>query len=332
MIVTVIVYSYKRKEFILDAVNSVIRQSYPRDQMQVIVVKGFQDSRIDEDLNRVADLVMVVDDPAHGAKLAPAIERAKGDLIFLLDDDDLFTQDKISRITQLFEADPNLLFVHNAETRIGSTGELLEGKDTLVPKAPLFLETNQFGRKEISLFLLYRANWFSSCMAFRKVVLSSLSSQIRKINQSIDPFLFMILFNFNGRIMLIPDRLTLYRVHQSTTNYAADFEEFTRRRVNFYRRTVATYESALLLLAFQRAKLLAEALLNHNYLLAVLVDPTSGRRDIFMASTLIPKILQAYITRYLLSWSAFSLLRLIFPKGALKIYYKISMKKIAGFN
>ena len=49
--ISVIITAYKRKEFILGAVNSVINQSLEKSKYEIIVVKNYLDNTIDKFLN-----------------------------------------------------------------------------------------------------------------------------------------------------------------------------------------------------------------------------------------------------------------------------------------
>ena len=44
---SVVIIAYKRKEFLINAVNSVLNQRYPREMIEIIVVKSFEDNEID---------------------------------------------------------------------------------------------------------------------------------------------------------------------------------------------------------------------------------------------------------------------------------------------
>jgi glycosyltransferase involved in cell wall biosynthesis len=54
--ISVIITAYNRREFIRDAVNSVINSVLPEDEYEIIVVKNFRDEYVD---SIVANLVTV---------------------------------------------------------------------------------------------------------------------------------------------------------------------------------------------------------------------------------------------------------------------------------
>jgi len=102
---SVIVIDYKRKKYILDALKSIKNQKgIDLNDIEVIVVKYYQDEKIDnyikENFPNYKIINLDPDDPDHyvGRNFAEGIKAASNNLIFLLEDDDMFTENKISRI------------------------------------------------------------------------------------------------------------------------------------------------------------------------------------------------------------------------------------------
>ena len=238
MLCSVIVYTYDRRDFILNAIRSVAEQTIDRSDYEIIVVKGFQDAEIDGEINKLADSNIYVNEKAHGKKLVPAIRAAKGDIVFFLDDDDDFRPSKLETVLARFNNDKNVIFVHDSPNKMNDQGQSMPKNNERAPKRELSLYTDNFSRSETSGFLKYRANWYSSCMAFRRDVLLKNIESLEKVDQSVDPFLFFMAICASGKLLFLPQRLTRYRVHESTTNYVLDMEEFISRRLLFYTNTL----------------------------------------------------------------------------------------------
>ena len=96
--ISVIITAYNRKEFILDAVNSVINQSLERSKYEIIVVKNYLDDTIDKFLHENNIIDLYTDRKPLGAKIANGIEKSKGEVICFLEDDDLFLPEKLYEI------------------------------------------------------------------------------------------------------------------------------------------------------------------------------------------------------------------------------------------
>jgi len=102
---SVIVIDYKRKKYILDALKSIKNQKgIDLNDIEVIVVKYYQDEKIDNYIKenfpnyKIINLDPNGPDRYCGSELAIGIKEASSNLIFILDDDDMFTENKISRI------------------------------------------------------------------------------------------------------------------------------------------------------------------------------------------------------------------------------------------
>ncbi|MFP3132254.1 MAG: glycosyltransferase family 2 protein [Candidatus Nanopusillus sp.] len=107
---SVIVIDYKRKKYILDALQSIKNQKgIDLNDIEVIVVKYYQDEKIDnyikENFPNYKIINLDPDDPDHyiGRTFSEGIKAASNNLIFLLEDDDMFTENKISRIFEVVE-------------------------------------------------------------------------------------------------------------------------------------------------------------------------------------------------------------------------------------
>ena len=46
--ISVIITAYNRKEYLLDAINSVINQTLDKKYYEIIVIKNYNDSKIDD--------------------------------------------------------------------------------------------------------------------------------------------------------------------------------------------------------------------------------------------------------------------------------------------
>jgi len=105
---SVIVIDYKRKKYILDALQSIKNQKgIDLNDIEVIVVKYYQDEKIDnyikENFPNHKIISLDPDDPDHyvGRTFSEGIKASSNNLIFLLEDDDMFTENKISRIFEI---------------------------------------------------------------------------------------------------------------------------------------------------------------------------------------------------------------------------------------
>ncbi|MCG2868418.1 MAG: glycosyltransferase [Candidatus Nanopusillus sp.] len=193
---SVVVIDYKRKKYILDALQSIKNQKgIDLNDIEVIVVKYYQDEKIDnyikENFPNHKIINLDPDDPDHyiGSALAIGIKEASSNLIFLLDDDDMFTENKISRI---FEVVKNIKYdeylIRDKAILIDQTGK------------PLKKLRNEYMANNSSIILYIKDK-------------DKLIDYIRKIYYAMDSFL-LCYFNKNKKIIKVNESLTYYRIHK----------------------------------------------------------------------------------------------------------------------
>ncbi len=330
MLASVIVYTYDRKEFIQRAVDSVMNQTLERDQYEIIVVKGFSDPDIDADLEKKADRVLTVVEKSHGKKLAAGLRSAGGDIIFILDDDDEFEPGKLEKCTAYFNENANLNFLHNSTSTIDEDGNAMPERNEPVPDHVMKADLSALSGRELSSFIRYRVNWYSSCMGFRKDVFRDTTGELEKVDQSVDPFLFFIAISSGGTMMKIPDRLSRYRIHASTTNYILPFSEFVNRRKIFYENSTRIFRQAKDFFGHRSSGRFISALFFHMKLLSGMTDRKVKRGELFNDIIDSLRSLKYVRTRYQIVWLIFSALRFISFSLSMRSLYSYYVRSLTG--
>lgn len=326
MIASVIVYTYQRRDFIIGAVNSLLKQTIARDDFEIIVVKAFQDEKIDAILSEKADKVLYVNEKAHGKKLTAGIRASSGDYLFFMDDDDEFDDKKLEVLTRDFISNTDVMFIHNSINKIDINGNGISESVESVPRKKILLDTSKIDSKTISAFFRFRANWYSSCMAFRRDVLASNLDTLDKVYQSVDPFMFLCALNHKGKMALVPDRLTRYRVHTSTTNYRLEPLEYLQSKEIFYRRSAEIIEMSLAMANNNVVKQYVSAYLQHNRFMSQLLNLHNSRGTTFRNLISYLPVLNRIFVRYFLLWVVFGLFKFMFGSAALRLYYWFSTR------
>ena len=110
--ISVIITAYNRKEFLLNAIKSVVNQTVEKKYYEIIVIKNFRDETIDEFINKnkIKHLVM---DGTVGEYLDKGISEANGEIISFLDDDDLFFKNKLDIVYKEFRKNKDVVYYHN---------------------------------------------------------------------------------------------------------------------------------------------------------------------------------------------------------------------------
>jgi len=196
---SVIITDYKRKKYILDALQSIKNQKgIDLNDIEVIVVKYYQDEKIDnyikENFPNYKIINLDPDDPDHyvGRTFSEGIKTASNNLIFLLEDDDMFTENKISRIFEVVE-------------KIKNYDEYIIWNKAII--------TDQTGKPLKSLRHRYIYN--SSSIILNIKDKDKLIDYIRKIYYSVDSFL-LCYFNRNKKVIKLNESLTYIRKNQES--------------------------------------------------------------------------------------------------------------------
>ena len=231
--ISVIITAHNRREFLLEAVNSALNQTLPKDEYEIIVVKNFEDERIDKFLEERNVKNIVTDEEPFGAYLARGVEESRGEVISLLDDDDLWLPQKLDKVKQVFQ-DENVTYYHN--NYINFYGSL--SIDSLKDK----IKSNRF-RKLLKLTIRdmnksLSPPWNNSSIAVRKKIFSkNVLDKIKNVYLNADGLLFYLAYCNNGYFVFDDEILTLRRVHTSNASVPKliDYESWLAHVSNWSR-------------------------------------------------------------------------------------------------
>lgn len=133
---SVIIDTYNSGAFVVEAVESVLSQGYRGDVEITVVDDGSTDDtrqRLDAYTSRIG--YVRKENGGQLSALNRGFSLATGEVILLLDGDDLWLPGKLARVADAFAADPSLGLVHHKMLFIGKEGELVdrEGSPTERP-------------------------------------------------------------------------------------------------------------------------------------------------------------------------------------------------------
>lgn len=199
--VSVAMATYNGERFIKEQLDSILKN--PVDEVIISddgstdntrkIIKGFKDKRI-----------KLIDGPKQGIKqnFANAIQKTTGDVIFLSDQDDVWTLNKVDKVLSTFERDPALILVtHNAEIFDMKAGKIINQSNMTRLKARKGYYKN-----------ILRNTYTGCCMAIR----SNLKRYILPIPNNIemhDQWIGLLACKY-GKDKMIRDKLITYRRHE----------------------------------------------------------------------------------------------------------------------
>ncbi len=224
--ISVIITAYKRKEFIMDAIKSVLNQTLPRKYYEIIVVKNFIDSDIDKYINDNNIKNIFSNDISLSGKSVEAIKSSHGEIISFLDDDDMFYNNKLEYIYDLFKNNINLVYYHN-------NMQFMDENESPIK--------NQYNAPDFN----------TSSITIEKNIINI--DNLKKIDIIVDTFFYCSALDSNKKIIDNKKILTKYRFHNSSSNVLdSNFDMFLKNKINVTERFIDHYKSLLPL--FKRKK------------------------------------------------------------------------------
>jgi glycosyltransferase involved in cell wall biosynthesis len=121
--ISVIIGAFSRQRYLLDAVASVVGQTVPRRDVEILVTKNFRSPEIDSVLDAQGIRSRFDEEPRIGRWWLNAIRGTRAPLIAFLDDDDQFEPDRLARVLEVFAAHPHVGYYRNRISVIDEQGK-----------------------------------------------------------------------------------------------------------------------------------------------------------------------------------------------------------------
>ncbi|HUZ79323.1 MAG TPA: glycosyltransferase family 2 protein [Thermoplasmata archaeon] len=222
--ISVIIPAFDRREFLEGAVASVLAQSLPRSDYEMVVIKNFAHPAVDARRDEPGTKILWDDSPAIGAMLARAIDACEGEIVCFLDDDDQFEPDKLCRIARLFREDPRRTFVHDAIAPMDRRGHSLPdwGRFRTQPTVSYSVTNASERRARTPDFFRNGVSVNLSAMSVRTSLLRAVADRFRQVDASPDIFVFFAALASEGTLWIEAHRLTRYRFHSSASHAEID--------------------------------------------------------------------------------------------------------------
>ncbi len=212
VIITVIITAYDRREFIITAIKSVLNQSIPREDYELIVIKNYNDKTIDDYLKKNRIINIYSEDKSLGGKLAEAIKVSRGEVISFLEDDDAFVETKLECVQSLFTINKNLVYYHNGYTPVNE-------------------------KHSIEKYNNNSPDFNMSCISIRKEVIDA--DKIIGVTDSIDTFMYLSALESGKFLMADRKKLTFYMVHNSASNiFSHEFSDFNAAKITYIKNVI----------------------------------------------------------------------------------------------
>mgnify|MGYP001772584778 CR=1 FL=1 len=225
--ISVIIPVYNRTQYVGEAINSVLNQTLDMDKYEIIVVTNI-------DLpEREGVRIIKSKDLTLGGKIVEGILNSQGEVISLLEDDDLFLPNKLEVVYKVFKADDRLGLFKNPIKYINDRGKEWLGS---IPKEPIVITPKDLNIDLINeIFEKYEIASNNSSLSFRKRDIIRYLNYLREIKLVSDCFIGL-LFLFTNKVMIWNQPLTLYRIWSgNASRKLTNLDEFIQNRRFFWR-------------------------------------------------------------------------------------------------
>jgi len=207
-LITVLIDTYNYGRFIEEAIESVLAQDFPQEQMEILVVDDGSTDETAERVSKYGDRLQFFSKPNGGqaSTLNFGFERARGEIVALLDGDDYWLPGKLRRVAEEFAKNPQDGMVYHdfffkrdeAQAPLPASG--LTGFSGFLPDDP-----NNLLRYDVPL---------CAALAFRRTVLQRLLPIPQSLIVQADAHLGACVI-FVAPIVYISEPLTVHRVHSA---------------------------------------------------------------------------------------------------------------------
>ncbi len=215
----VIVSAHGRREYLREAVRSVRAQTVPRDRVELVVSKDFEDPDLDRELAAAGAKLLLDPEGRVGRKHWRAMETTTAPWVSFLDDDDAFEPERLARIAEVVRDHPDLGFYRNRVRvidRLGAPTPIDRWREHEVDRGfdrigPVYLPSDGKARAfELGVRETF-ATFNSSSITFRRELLAGDLAGVYQRSAMVDTVLFLAAVIGPFGLFLDDRRLTRFR-------------------------------------------------------------------------------------------------------------------------
>jgi glycosyltransferase involved in cell wall biosynthesis len=213
--VSVILTVYKRTNFLIEALESALAQSYGLFEVIVADDSGTAASRGIVD-NYISDNVLYLPNPTTigiARSLVQAVQRGRGELIAVLNDDDVWEKTFLAELVAPFEEDPDCVASFSDHSVMDKSGQINSGLSDAW-SASAGRATLPAGKLASPAEFAIRTGGIpiANAAVFRKASIDW-SLVEPQVSGAYDYWISCLLAAKGGAVYYVPKRLARYRVH-----------------------------------------------------------------------------------------------------------------------
>lgn len=204
---SVVINTFNYGRYIGEAIDSVIGQSFPQEDIEIIVVDDGSTDDTSERVRRYGDRIQYIykTNGGQASALNAGFERARGEIISFLDSDDYWHPDKLLEVAREFERSGSMDFVYHFMDVVD------EGRN----KVDRYVFPDPGEGRYIESYLRGNLPWFSptSGMSVRKSCLGKTMPLPEDFRIAADIHLHYVLPFYLRELSLLKKPLGYYRLH-----------------------------------------------------------------------------------------------------------------------
>jgi glycosyltransferase involved in cell wall biosynthesis len=216
---TVLIDAYNYGEYIEEAVSSALAQDFPPEEREILVVDDGSTDDTHERLRKYGEAIRYLRKPNGGQASAFnfGFEHARGEVIALLDADDVWLPGKLRRVHEEFERHPEAGMVYHRVHLWNGISDISEDA-YFIPISGRVTENRRA--------LLRYPMASTSCLAFRREALQKLLPVPESLRFQADAYLTALVI-FVAEVAALPEFLGKYRLHGANL-FLTDAERTSR--------------------------------------------------------------------------------------------------------
>jgi glycosyltransferase involved in cell wall biosynthesis len=229
-LITVLIDTYNYGQFVREAIESVLAQDFPLQDVEILVVDDGSTDNTREVVAKYGGRVeyLYKENGGQASAFNYGVERARGELLALLDADDYWLPAKLHCVTEEFARNPDAGLVYHPfrELRM-DTGEWRDGDFNAV--------SGDVAANEGQILL------YTACQTSGLTFRTELVRKIFPLNEGLriqaDGILAAMII-FLAPVVAVPAPLAVYRIHGSNLYYQSTAEVDPQRQ----RRRIETFQ------------------------------------------------------------------------------------------
>jgi glycosyltransferase involved in cell wall biosynthesis len=219
---TVLIDTFNYGHYVEEAVCSVLAQDFPMGEREILVVDDGSTDDTQYRLRRFGNAIRYLRKPNGGQASAfnYGFAEARGKVVALLDADDLWLSEKLSRIQEAFERNPDAGMAYHRLYWWDRTGELEDDRYFIAVSGRV---------PENRRALLQYPMASTSCLAFRREALKKLFPIPETLRSQADAYLTALVI-FVAPVIAVTEYLGKYRLHGANL-FQTNGEQASHRQI-----------------------------------------------------------------------------------------------------